>query len=134
MTMTALDTNILVRVLTDDDPAQVRAARDLLASDDTFRVPITVILETGWVLEAIYELERSVVADGLRHFFGLPNVEVDRSQQVARALQWYEDGLDFADAIHLALSQDADQLATFDRAFARDAARHGSCTVVQVEA
>lgn len=131
--MTALDTNILVRVLTDDDPMQVQAARDLLASDDAFRVPVTVILETGWVLEAIYELDRSVVADGLRHFFGLPNVEVARPQEVARALTWYEDGLDFADAVHLALSQDADQLATFDQAFVREAAGHGSCTVVQVD-
>lgn len=132
--MTALDTNILVRVLTDDDPAQVRAARDLLASDDTFRVPITVILETGWLLEAIYELERSVVADSLRHFFGLPNVEIDRPQHVDQALQWYENGLDFADAIHLALSQDTDRLATFDQAFALDAPGRGSCAVVQIEA
>ncbi len=132
--MTVLDTNILVRVLTDDDPEQVAAARNLLASDDTFRVPITVLLETGWVLEAIYELERSVVAEGLRHFLGLPNVEVDRPRCVAAALQWYEEGLDFADAVHLALSQEADQLATFDESFARDADGMGACPVVEVEA
>lgn len=132
--MTALDTNILVRVLTDDDPAQVRAARDLLASDETFAVRVTVLLETGWVLESIYELEPSVVADGLRHFLGLPNVEMEHPTRVAEALQWYEDGLDFADAVHLALSQDADRLATFDRAFARDAKGRGACSVVQVDA
>lgn len=132
--MTALDTNILVRVLTDDDPAQVRAARDLLASDETFAVRVTVLLETGWVLESIYELEPFVVADGLRHFLGLPNVEMEHPTRVAEALQWYEDGLDFADAVHLALSQDADRLATFDRAFARDAKGRGACSVVQVDA
>lgn len=132
--MTTLDTNILVRVLTDDDPAQVQAARDLLASDDTFVVPVTVLLETGWVLEAVYELERPVVADSLRDFLGLPNVGVERPPLIAEALRWYEDGLDFADAVHLALSQDADRLATFDQAFARDAKGRGACSVVQVDA
>jgi len=132
--MTALDTNILVRVLTDDDPAQVHAARDLLASDDTFVVPVTVLLETGWVLEAVYELERPVVAGSLRDFLGLPSVEVERPPLIAEALRWYEDGLDFADAVHLALSQDADRLATFDRAFARDAEGRSACTVVEIEA
>lgn len=131
--MTVLDTNILVRVLTDDDPDQVEAARRLLASDDTFRVPITVLLETGWVLEAIYELERSVVAGGLRQFLGLPNVEADHPREVAAALQWYEEGLDFADAIHLALSREADRLATFDQAFARDAEGLDACAVVRIE-
>jgi predicted nucleic-acid-binding protein len=132
--MTALDTNILVRVLTDDDPAQVQAARNLLASDDTFVVPVTVLLETGWVLEAVYELERPVVANSLRDFLGLPTVEVERPPLIAEALRWYENGLDFADAVHLALSQDADRLATFDRAFARDAEGRNACTVVEIEA
>jgi predicted nucleic acid-binding protein len=131
--MTALDTNVLVRVLTDDDPAQVEAARELLASDGTFWVPVTVLLETAWVLEAIYELGVPTVADGLRHFLGLPNVEVDRPQRIALALQWYEEGLDVADAVHLALSQDADRLATFDRAFVRDGSERGACEVLQVE-
>lgn len=130
--MTALDTNILIRVLTDDDHDQVRAARDLLSSDDRFFVPVTVLLETGWVLEAIYELERSAVADGLRRFLGLPNVDTDHPRRMAKALQWYEEGLDFADALHLARSQEADRLATFDRAFARDAAGRGPCSVVQI--
>ena len=132
--MTALDTNILVRVLTDDDPAQVQTARTLLASGDTFVVPVTVLLETGWVLEAIYEIEPPGVADGLRGFLGLPNVEVERPKHVAQALQWYEDGLDFADAVHLALSQTADKLATFDRRFVQDAKGRGRCPVVRADA
>lgn len=131
--MTALDTNILVRVLTDDDPAQVRAARELLVSDNQFVVPRTVLLETGWVLEAIYELDRDVVANGLRHFLGLPNVRVDRPHQISWALEWYADGLDFADAVHLTVSQEADRLATFDESFARDSEGLGHCPVVQLE-
>lgn len=130
--MTALDTNILVRVLTEDDPAQVEAARDLLGSDDSFHVPITVLLETGWVLEALYELDPTVVANGLRQFLGLPNVEIDRPNQVAQALHWYEEGMDFADAIHLAWSEDADRLATFDQSFAHDADGRSPCTVVSL--
>jgi len=121
------------RVLTDDDPVQVRSARNLLASDDTFRVSMSVVLETGRVLEAVYDLERSIVSDSLRRFFGLPQVEVDRPHHVADALPWYEDGRDFADAVHLALSQDADRLATFDQARARDTSERGSCGVVPVD-
>lgn len=130
--MTALDTNILVRVLTEDDPAQVEAARDLLGSDDSFHVTITVLLETGWVLEAIYELDPTVVANGLRQFLGLPNVEIERPNQVAQALHWYEEGMDFANAIHLAWSEDADRLATFDQSFARNADGRSPCAVVSI--
>jgi len=131
--MTALDTNVLVRVLTDDDPAQVRAARNLLSTDESFLVPITVLLETGWVLEALYGLAPGVVANGLRRFLGLPNVEVRYPAGVAEALQWYEEGLDFADAVHLARSQDADLFATFDRSFVRGAVERGHCPVVPIE-
>lgn len=94
--MTALHTVILVRVLTDHDPDQVRAARDLLSSDDRFFVPVTVLLETGWVLEAVYELERSAVADGFRRFLGLPNVDTDHPRRIAKALRWCDEWLDFA--------------------------------------
>jgi len=90
--VTALDTNVLVRVLADDDPGQVQAARTLLASDDRFFVPVTVLLETGWGLETVYELGRGAVAEGLRRFLGLPNVEVDHPRRIEKALQWYEDG------------------------------------------
>ena len=129
--MTSLDTNVLVRVITNDDPAQVRAAERLLASEDAF-VPVTVLLETGWVLEAIYELDRSVVTRSLRRFLGLPRVHVDQPQRVDQALRWYEDGLDYADAFHLAWSQHADRLATFDRRFVAAAKGRGRAPVVDL--
>jgi len=124
---------VLVRVLTHDDPAQVRAARDLLSTDDSFLVPMTVLLETGWGLEALYDLAPGIVADSLRRFLGLPNVEVRHPAEVAQALQWYEEGLDVADAVHFARSQDADPFATFDPSFAHGAVEQGRCPVVPIK-
>lgn len=63
--MIALDTTVVVRIIVDDDPDQVQRAQALL---DAHRcvVPITVVLETNWVLEASYQLPVLVVASSLR--------------------------------------------------------------------
>ena len=45
---------------------------------------------------------------------GLPNVHVEDQQTVFRAISWYESGLDFADAFHLASTMKADKFVTFD--------------------
>ena len=52
---------------------------------------------------------------------GLPNVRVEDRQSVFRAISWYESGLDFADALHLAASTKADGFVTFDSAFIKKA-------------
>ena len=53
--MIAVDTNVLVRLLTGDDPAQTRRAADLFAQESIL-IPKTVLLETEWVLRYRYEL------------------------------------------------------------------------------
>jgi len=129
--MTVLDTNLLARVITNDDPEQARKVQRLLQSDVGF-VPVTVILETGWVLEANYELTRSVVAQSLRQFLGMEAIRVHQPHRIEQALRWYENGLDFADSMHLAASQHASRLVTFDRAFASGAEGKGQCPVVDL--
>lgn len=118
--MIAVDTNLLVRVLTGDDPAQARRAVKILESDQIL-IPKTVILETEWVLRYAYEIETSRIIEGLKKLLGLPNVSVEDPDTVTQAISWFEDGLDFADALHLASSKRADKFVTFDRAFARKA-------------
>jgi predicted nucleic-acid-binding protein len=116
----ALDTNVVVRFLTRDDPAQAIRARALIETGAAF-VPRTVVLETEWVLRAIYRFERDAIAAGLMRLLRLPDLEVEDRPTVARALDWSGQGLDFADALHLASNTHAETFATFDRALRRKA-------------
>lgn len=126
--MTAIDTNIVVRFVTRDDPEQFARARALLASTVCY-VPDTVVLETGWVLESIYGFSRDEVVRGLRAFLGLENVQVQDAERLQKALAWYVEGMDFADALHLAHSDPLERLKTFDQRFIKRAAGRSSCTV-----
>ena len=111
--MIALDTNVVVRFLVNDDAAQARRARALIERNAVF-VPATVLLETEWVLRGGYGLPRAEVVRLLRALLGLPDLSTDDPQRVARALEWHAAGVDFADALHLAGSAGAERFATFD--------------------
>jgi predicted nucleic-acid-binding protein len=115
--MIAVDTNVVVRFLVADDPEQSAQARDLFAAEPIF-IPDTVILETAWVLSYSYGLDNDIITAGLRRLFGLVNVHLRDMAEMALALEWYDGGLDFADALHLAQSAHCTRLLTFDRRFA----------------
>jgi len=114
--MIAVDTNLLVRLLTKDDPGQAIRAAKIMESDDIF-IPKTVILETEWVLRHAYGIDKVAIMKGFEKLMGLPNVSVEDQQTVFQAISWYESGLDFADALHLASSVKADRFVTFDNGF-----------------
>ena len=112
--MRAIDTNIIVRFLTADDPKQAHAARVVFEAGDTF-IGTTVILETEWVLRAGYGFASSQIASGLRGLGGLAGVTLEDPAEVAQALDWMSQGMDFADALHLARSGHCGAFVTFDR-------------------
>ncbi len=120
--MIALDTNLLVRYLLNDDEAQAETAEALLASGEICFIPVTVWLELVWVLEC-YDCQRPEIAKSLRHLMGLPNLQPGDMLALLRALNWYESGMDFADALHLALSSSAGSFITFDRPLVKRAKR-----------
>lgn len=111
--MYAVDTNVLVRLLTNDDPEQTRRTTALFKKETIF-IPKTVLLETQWVLRRLYRLDGNVVVSAFRKLSGLANVEIEQPLVIIQALQWCEEGMDFADALHLASSQRASKFATFD--------------------
>jgi predicted nucleic-acid-binding protein len=115
----AVDTNVLVRYVTNDDPDQAQRAVKLLAGPRTVFMPHSVLLEMEWVLRAVYDLDRGAILSAFRQVLGLPNIQVDAPGLVALTLERYEQGFDFADALHLALAGGASPLFTFDRRFAR---------------
>lgn len=126
--MVAIDTNVLVRLLTADAPTQYRASLKVFSSPRIF-IADSVILETEWVLRAVYGLQPGDVCDSFRKVFGLPNVTLDDPQRIALVLYWHEGGLDFADGFHLALSQHCDTLETFDTQFIKGAQGLSTCSV-----
>ena len=118
--MISVDTNLLVRILTNDDPIQARRAVKILKSDDIY-IPKTVLLETEWVLRHAYEVGRSDIAAGFQKLLGLPNVSVEDPDSIYQAISWYENKFDFADALHLASSRRCESFATFDSSLIKKA-------------
>lgn len=121
--MIAIDTNVLVRLLTNDNPLQSKASHKLFASENIF-IPDTVLLETEWVLRAAFDVPASDICEAFRRVCGLGNVTVSDGQRIAQIIDWHESGFDFADAFHLALSKDQDSLKTFDADFIKQAKKH----------
>ena len=114
--MRAVDTNVVVRYLTGDDPGQAARARAVIDAGQVF-VSTTVLLESEWVLRGVYGFAREEVAEALRAFSGLPGVSVESPALLAEALDRAEKGMDFADALHLAAAARCETMLTFDRRF-----------------
>jgi predicted nucleic-acid-binding protein len=127
----ALDTNVLVRVVTGDDPHQLPAAVEVMRHESLFLAK-SVLLESEWVLRYTYRLRRETIAQVVDKLLGYRNLRLEHPIAVARALDWYRDGMDFADALHLASSGEAERFATFDRTLAETAARSGALPVVRL--
>lgn len=127
--MIAVDTNVLVRLLTNDDPEQARRAARIIQSSQIL-IPKTVMLETEWVLRYAYGIDRKQIRRGFQNLMGLPNVKTEDSRSLTLAISWYGLGIDFADALHLASSGEAKEFATFDKSLAQKATQLKAATVI----
>lgn len=136
--MIALDTNVLARFYVDDpgDPEaaeQRPVARRVITDSPSLFVPLTVILELEWVLRAFYGFDATRVIRVFEHLLGLAHINTEEAERVAAALPLAAQGMDFADALHLAGSAHCEALYTFDdRRFARRARRLSGVTRVMV--
>jgi predicted nucleic-acid-binding protein len=128
MVTIAVDTNILVRLLTQDDLEQYQKSVELFQENNVY-ICDTVILETEWVLRFAYEFKPQEINQGFKKLFGLTNVYLSNVSKIYKALEWHESGLDFADAIHLANNQHCSYLYTFDQKFCRQAKNITPCEV-----
>lgn len=123
--MRALDTNVLVRALVQDDVAQGRRAETCLSAQAVY-VPVTVILELEWVLRSRYGYSPKVIADAIESLAILENAIIGEQTAVIAAARKLRQGWDFADALHHALAAGCDDFATFDTGLARRAGRDDS--------
>lgn len=122
--MIALDSNVLVRLLTRDDPRQADLAAEAVRGRDVW-IAKTTLLEVAWVLRSAYGQDEAEVAAQLLRVVSADRVVAEDPGGVRRALTAVRDhGLDLADALHRESSEPASRLLTFDRRFARASRGH----------
>jgi predicted nucleic-acid-binding protein len=109
----AVDTNILVRLVTGDDPAQARRAGGILR--ETVHVPITVLLELGWILTSYYGFDRQRLGAALSGLLDNESIHVDDEPAIRAALDLHARGADLADCLHLVAARGSAAFVTFDR-------------------
>ncbi len=126
--MIAVDTNVVIRFLTHDDEAQARKATAIFKKRNIY-IPDTVILETEWVLRYAYNFPVQDICGAFIKLFGLPNIHLSNPIWMSQAIQWHQQGLDFADALHLVNSQACKQFMTFDARLVNKAKGLSSCKV-----
>lgn len=125
--MISVDSNILARFYiatenTEDQRQQPKAAR-IMASGAVY-VTRTALLEFEWLLRT-YKIPLNKKLAILSHLAALQNVTIESSDVTDDALHYYAEGMDFADALHLAASQHCASMATFDTGFKKIATRLG---------
>jgi predicted nucleic-acid-binding protein len=119
--MRAIDTNVLVRLLTRDDTKQVAAAEAFVEKGAW--VSHLALAETTWVLTAVYELRPPAIATAVEMLLNHRSLTLEEPEVVANALQNYRrrSTLGFSDCLMLELARKAGHLplGTFDRALGK---------------
>ena len=128
--MIAFDTNLLVRLATNDQPQQAEIAENLLKSNQVF-ISRTVLLETEWVLRSRYKIVVTQISGFISALLSQDSIIIENDQQIEQALKWYDLGADFADAIHLAVCNTS-PLYTFDKDFCKAARNEGITPSVNI--
>ena len=101
--MIGLDTNLLIRHLTQDEPDQARRASALIEQacnvDEPGYINRVVICEIVWVLERAYRYERGLIASCIETLLRTADLRLENERAVWVALARYREGYDFADAL-----------------------------------
>jgi predicted nucleic-acid-binding protein len=135
--MKAVDTNVLARFfINDPDDAEgaLQKPAAVTALSGPVFVPSSVMLEFEWVMRGFYELSREDIRHVFQSLCGLENVMIEDREIVLSALTAYQQGLDFADALHLARSGRCRAFLTFDQRLQKRAKAAGLAPVVECPA
>jgi predicted nucleic-acid-binding protein len=124
--MKALDTNVLVRFLTGDDPEQAKKVFNLLTSaekeNSRLFIPVAVILETIWVLESAYEIPRDKIVEAISDILLLPILEFEQHNAIQKlAVKARKVNTDLADLLIgiVSIECGCDKVLTFDKKASR---------------
>jgi predicted nucleic-acid-binding protein len=120
--MIGLDTNVLVRYLTEDDPVQSPRAIQIIESELTEQNPgvvgLVALVETVWVLRRAYGYSRTDVAAEIERLLQIDALVVAHEHSVFKAMNALKSGTaDFADVLLGAVNAEAGCVRTlsFDR-------------------
>lgn len=124
--MPALDTNVLVRYIVQDDSSQLAAAKHLIGrcvgEGSTLFIPVTVLLELEWVLRSSFAFGKDDVLLTLSSLISAAELTFESERALEVALHLFRKGsADFADCLHVALAAQAgaQPLWTFDKGSAK---------------
>jgi uncharacterized protein len=117
-----LDTNLLVRYLTEDDPGKADAVENLLdmasRGEGRLLIPSVVIAELVWVLESFYKMEGSRIAELIEALLDTPGLVVQENRLIRQALEIYrQKQIDFIDAwiLTFARQRSVPRIYTYDK-------------------
>ncbi len=115
-----IDTNLLIRFLTGDDPKKAEAVEKLLKSGKPLFIPDLVFAEIVWVLQSFYEVPREIIYARLKSVVGFKNIDCDKIL-LTQSLENFINNphLSFVDCYLTALIQTGKGkiLYSFDRGF-----------------
>lgn len=123
--MIGLDTNVLVRYITQDDNKQAALANSLIEglNDATpGYVTLVTVIELSWVLESAYNFTRQQFAEVMQTLMTVDAIKLDRAAVVASAVRVYASSkADFSDCLieRLSASAGCEKTMTFDKAAAK---------------
>lgn len=122
-----IDTNLLVRYLTDDEPQKAKAVDTLLnrASKGELKIliPSVVVAELVWVLESFYKLAAAEITELVESILNTPGVDIQDKSIIKAALNIYRGKeIDLVDAwiIEFAKAKGANRIYTFDKKHFKD--------------
>lgn len=119
--MIALDTNVLVRMLIEDDRRQARIIEETIVWAEKNSVPVLilseVLVETVWVLESVYQCSREEILKFLQTLIATPTFVFVDPQVVRNAIHEFKKGGDFADLfiVNQAKQHQAKKFFSFDK-------------------
>jgi predicted nucleic-acid-binding protein len=111
-----VDTNVLVRALIEDDPAQAEIAKRFLQEAEIVVVPVPALCELVWVLSRRYKISAVDIGEMIEALIDSSNVSADQ-QTIEAGLAMLADGGDFADGVmaYDGRNRGADTFVSFDR-------------------
>jgi predicted nucleic-acid-binding protein len=122
----ALDTNVVVRYITQDDPKQAALATQLVENTLSVEKPgfvsLVTLCEIAWVLAVSYDATKDRIRRVIEGLLGSKQVVVEDAELVWKALRaWEKSTADFSDALlaQVALARGCEKVVTFDRSASR---------------
>jgi predicted nucleic-acid-binding protein len=120
--LNALDTNVLIRFLTNDDEEQAQKVLQLFQVaenyNETFFVPLLVVLELVWVLKAVFNCSKDEVIKALENLMAMPVLVLEQADAVFNSLRDAKtSNYDISDLLiaHTAIANGAEMVFTFDQ-------------------